>query len=214
VASTAARNRGHERPGPAARQQCPVASGLRAGAGGNAGTEAGAGPTTPRRSAARRASRLRGRAHAPQAWRRALPARPKFKAGTPPGAPPSPSLGAGRDERCELKAKEPGGSNAPGGKKTALFDIVKNEHRGMGFASRNHPKGSTLLDGKRTRDCPEGALRRAVSREAARIFPVIYRSPALARIRGTRKASRRRGASNRRLPRQAACCHLRREIGT
>src|SRR5262245_50845640 len=36
------------------------------------GTEAGPGPTTPRRSAVRRASRLRGRAHASQAWRRAL----------------------------------------------------------------------------------------------------------------------------------------------
>src|SRR5262245_34082142 len=57
------------------------------------GTEAGPGPTTPRRSAVRRASRLRGRAHASQAWRRAL-LRDTYQGWTSLGAPPIPSLGA------------------------------------------------------------------------------------------------------------------------
>src|SRR5215468_10871659 len=61
------------------------------------GTEAGPGPTTPRRSAVRRASRLRGRAHASQAWRRAL-LRDTYQGWTSLGAPPIPSLGVGRDE--------------------------------------------------------------------------------------------------------------------
>src|SRR5262245_50047020 len=53
------------------------------------GTEAGPGPTTPRRSAVRRASRLRGRAHASQAWRRAL-LRDTYQGWTSLGAPPIP----------------------------------------------------------------------------------------------------------------------------
>jgi hypothetical protein len=61
VASTAAGNRGHESPAPQ-----PVLSGWWRGAFAPdpaTGTEAGPGPTTPRRSAVRRASRLRGRCH-------------------------------------------------------------------------------------------------------------------------------------------------------
>src|SRR5215467_15911654 len=53
------------------------------------GTEVGPGPTTPRRSAVRRASRLRGRAHASQAWRRAL-LRDTYQGWTSLGAPPTP----------------------------------------------------------------------------------------------------------------------------
>src|SRR5262245_56032952 len=61
------------------------------------GTEAGPGPTTPRRSAVRRTSWLRGRAHASQAWRRAL-LRDTYQGWTSLGAPPIPSLG-GRQRR-------------------------------------------------------------------------------------------------------------------
>src|SRR5262245_23842723 len=93
------------------------------------GTEAGPGPTTPRRSAVRRASRLRGRAHASQAWRRAL-LRDTYQGWTSLGAPPIPSLG-GRQRRRRKRRREPGGKNAPGMKKTALFDIVKRKLRRM-----------------------------------------------------------------------------------
>src|SRR5262245_53770847 len=71
-------NRGHEKPGPQ-----PAHNGWWRGAFAPdpaTGTEAGPGPTTPRRSAVRRASRLRGRAYASQAWRRAL-LRDTYKAG-------------------------------------------------------------------------------------------------------------------------------------
>src|SRR5262245_34903491 len=87
------------------------------------GTEAGPGPTTPRRSAVRRASRLRGRAHASQAWRRAL-LRDTYQGWTSLGAPPIPSLGGRQRRRRKEKEEEPGGKNAPGMKKTGLFDIV------------------------------------------------------------------------------------------
>src|SRR5262245_46841536 len=61
------------------------------------GMEAGPGPTTPRRSAVRRASRLRGRAHASQAWRRAL-LRDTYKAGRLWALRQSPRSGVGSDE--------------------------------------------------------------------------------------------------------------------
>jgi hypothetical protein len=80
VASTAARNRGYETPGAAAGHVCPAAWSLRTGAGSNAGD--GSGPWADNATVERReaASRLRGTAHASQAWRRALRAR-QFKAG-------------------------------------------------------------------------------------------------------------------------------------
>jgi hypothetical protein len=74
VASTAAGNRGYEKPGNRSLADVPGGRGAFAPDPAT-GTEAGPGPTTPRRSAVRRASRLRGRAHASQAWRRALLAR-------------------------------------------------------------------------------------------------------------------------------------------
>src|SRR5262245_43104573 len=106
-------NRGHEKPGPQP--------------GGNAwwrgafapdpatGTEAGLGPTTPRRSAVRRASWLRGRSHASQAWRRAV-LRDYFKAGRLWALRQSPSLG-GRQRRGEKRKKNPDAANVPGKKK-------------------------------------------------------------------------------------------------
>src|SRR5262245_3806649 len=70
------------------------------------GTEAGAGPTTPRRSAVRRASRLRGRARASQAWRRAL-LRDTYKAGRLWALRQSPRSGVGSDEGKRGKEKNP-----------------------------------------------------------------------------------------------------------
>src|SRR5262245_36764385 len=93
------------------------------------GTEAGPGPTTPRRSAVRRASRLRGRAHASQAWRRAL-LRDTYQGWTSLGAPPIPSLGGRQRRRRKEEGRKPGGKNAPGTKKAALFDIVNRTWRG------------------------------------------------------------------------------------
>ena len=129
VASTAARNRGHETPGAAAGQMRPAAWSLRTGAGGNAGD--GSGPWADNATVERReaASRLRGRAHASQAWRRALPARLiqgwrlsalrhplggwQQDEGSIPGAPQAPREG---DEWLEGVVAGTSG--------TGLFDIV------------------------------------------------------------------------------------------
>src|SRR5262245_9087189 len=79
------------------------------------GTEAGPGPTTPRRSAVRRASRLRGRAHASQAWRRAL-LRDTYQGWTPLGAPPIPSLGGSAATKAK-RGRRARTQNEPGRKK-------------------------------------------------------------------------------------------------
>ena len=121
VASTAAGNCGHEKPGTAASH-----SGWWRGAFAPdpaTGTEAGPGPTTPRRSAVRRTSRLHGRGHASQAWRRAL-LRDLYKAGRLWALRQSPSSGVGSDEGEKEGRKRTRSRNAPGMKKTALFDIV------------------------------------------------------------------------------------------
>src|SRR5215470_736909 len=70
------------------------------------GTEAGPGPTTPRRSAVRRASWLRGRSHASQAWRRAI-LRDYFKAGRLWALRQSPRSGVGSDEGAKRKEGNP-----------------------------------------------------------------------------------------------------------
>ena len=71
VASTAARNRGYETPGAAAGRNRPTAWSLRTASGRSAGD--GSGPWADNATVERReaASRLRGTAHASQAWRRA-----------------------------------------------------------------------------------------------------------------------------------------------
>src|SRR5499426_1508200 len=79
------------------------------------GTEAGPGPTTPRRSAVRRASRLRGRAHASQAWRRAL-LRDTYQGWTSLGAPPIP-LARGSAATKVKRGRRTRTQNEPGGKK-------------------------------------------------------------------------------------------------
>src|SRR5262245_45189271 len=93
------------------------------------GTEAGPGPTTPRRSAVRRASRLRGRAHASQAWRRAL-LRDTYQGWTSLGAPPIPSLGA-----CPPKLQRRRGSAATkerrGRKETRRQECAGKEETGL-----------------------------------------------------------------------------------
>src|SRR5262245_10101903 len=126
VASTAAGNRGHEKPGTAARQNAWWRGAFAPDPA--TGTEAGPGPTTPRRSAVRRASRLRGRAHASQAWRRAL-LRDTYKAGRLWALRQSPRSGGRQRRRREEEGRKPGGKNAPGMKKTALFDIVNRKRR-------------------------------------------------------------------------------------
>src|SRR5262245_45232845 len=92
------------------------------------GTEAGPGPTTPRRSAVRRASRLRGRAHASQAWRRAL-LRDTYQGWTSLGAPPIPSFGGVGSDEGEKRKKNPDAKRA-GRKETGLFDSVNMKRRG------------------------------------------------------------------------------------
>src|SRR5262245_54072294 len=98
------------------------------------GTEAGPGPTTPRRSAVRRASRLRGRAHASQAWRRAL-LRDTYQGWTSLGAPPIPSLG-GRQRRREKEGRKNPDAKRAGRKETGLFDMVNRKRRGRRIGQR------------------------------------------------------------------------------
>src|SRR5262245_53517966 len=129
VASTAAGNRGHEKPGTAARRVCLVAWSLRAGPGnGDGGGTWADNATAERREAclpvAREGSCLasvasRVTARHVQGW-------------TSLGAPPIPSLGGRQRRRREEEGEEPGGKNAPGGKKTGLFDIVNRKVRRMG----------------------------------------------------------------------------------
>jgi hypothetical protein len=126
------------------------------------GTEAGPGPTTPRRSAVRRASWLRGRCHASQAWRRALLAR-RVSRLTPPGAPPIPSVGGRQRRRCK-EGEEPGGKNAPGMKKTALFDMVNRKRRA---AQHWQGAGAPSRQRQRTRVPAERAPRRAFLHEVS-----------------------------------------------
>src|SRR4029450_9378444 len=79
------------------------------------GTEAGPGPTTPRRSAVRRTSRLHGRGHASQAWRRAL-LRDTYKAGRLWALRQSPRSGVGSDEGGKRRRRTRT-QNEPGRKK-------------------------------------------------------------------------------------------------
>src|SRR5262245_30230451 len=86
--------------------------------------------TAERREAA---SRLRGRVHASQAWRRAL-LRDTYKAVTSLGAPPIPSPG-GSDEGEKRKEKNPDAQRA-GDEETGLFDIVNRKRRGRRIGQR------------------------------------------------------------------------------
>src|SRR5262245_41040270 len=70
------------------------------------GTEAGPGPTTPRRSAVRRASWLRGRCHCLASVTSRVTARP-YKAGRLWALRQSPRSGDGSDEGEERKEKNP-----------------------------------------------------------------------------------------------------------
>src|SRR5215475_2627253 len=115
VASTAAGNCGHEKPGTAARRECLVAWSLRAGPGnGDGGGTWADNATAERREAclpvAREGSCLasvasRVTARHVQGW-------------TSLGAPPIPSLGGRQRRRRKEEGREPGGKNAPGRKKT------------------------------------------------------------------------------------------------
>src|SRR5262249_12907369 len=124
------------------------------------GTEAGPGPTTPRRSAVRRASRLRGRAHASQAWRRALLAR-LLQGWTPPGAPPTPlALGSAATQVEKEEEKNPDEQRA-GSEETGLFDSVNRKRRER-RAAANVALGR--IASTATRSCPGRA------RASARLF--------------------------------------------
>src|SRR5215510_1300461 len=126
-------NCGHEKPGTAARQKCLVAWSLRAGPGnGDGGGTWADNATAERREAclpvAREGSCLasvasRVTARHVQGW-------------TSLGAPPIPSLGGRQRRRRERGRKETRSKNAPGLKKTALFDIVNRKRRGRCIGQR------------------------------------------------------------------------------
>src|SRR5215813_710156 len=77
------------------------------------GTEAGPGPTTPRRSAVRRAYRLRGRCYCLASVASRVTAR-HVQGWTSLGAPPIPSLGGSAATKAKRKeGREPGRGDAP-----------------------------------------------------------------------------------------------------
>src|SRR5262249_22279593 len=97
------------------------------------GTEAGPGPTTPRRSAVRRGPPVRGGAHAPPARPRAV-LRDTDQGWTALGAPPIPSLG-GRQRR-RRKGRRTRTQKQTGKEETGLFDIVNRKRRGRRIGQR------------------------------------------------------------------------------
>ena len=159
VASTAAGNRGYEKPGDRSLADVPGGRGAFAPDPAT-GTEAGPGPTTPRRSAVRRASRLRGRAHASQAWRRALLAR-LLQGWTPPGAPPTPLARGSAATKVKKKEEKNPDAKRAGSEETGLFDSVNRKRRER-RAAANVALGR--IASTATRSCPGRA------RASARLF--------------------------------------------
>src|SRR5262245_56940249 len=139
------------------------------------GTEAGPGPTTPRRSAVRRASRLRGRAHASQAWRRAL-LRDTYKAGRLWALRQSPRSGVGSDEGEKRKEKNPDAKRA-GTEETGLFDIVNRKRRGAAHRptarTPSHQRQRARVPAERAPRC--ALLRRGTSPTRAAPAPSAAR---------------------------------------
>jgi hypothetical protein len=140
VASTAARNRGYETPGAAAGRNRPTAWSLRTASGRSAGD--GSGPWADNATVERReaASRLRGTAHASQAWRRALRARLDSRL-APPGAPPPLGAGTKGSGSGAEGRQNPGAKTRRGNEETALFDIVKMEGA-SGASARRRAAGA------------------------------------------------------------------------
>src|SRR5262245_37789849 len=110
------------------------------------GTEAGPGPTTPRRSAVRRASRLRARCHCLASVASRVTAR-HVQGWTSLGAPPIPlARGVGSDEGAKRKEKNPDAKRA-GEEETGLFDIVnrKDAVRCIGKVPKRHRVSGNVL---------------------------------------------------------------------
>src|SRR5262245_56649076 len=121
VASTAAGNRGHEKPGTAARQKCLVAWSLRAGPGnGNGGGTWADNATAERREAYLPVTR-EGSCLASVASR--VTARHVSRLDVS-GRSANPLDRGSAATKVKKEGREPGGKNAPGKKKTGLFDIV------------------------------------------------------------------------------------------
>src|SRR5262245_38610631 len=132
------------------------------------GTEAGPGPTTPRRSAVRRASRLRGRLMPPKRGVARYCAT-RIKAGRLWALRQSPRSGVGSDEGEKGRKKNPDAKRA-GRKKTGLFDIVNRKRRGRRIGQRLERH---RVSGKRARVPAERAPRRALLHEV----PLRAREP-------------------------------------
>jgi hypothetical protein len=142
------------------------------------GTEAGPGPTTPRRSAVRRTSRLHGRGHASQAWRRAL-LRDTYKAGRLWALRQSPHRGSAATKVKKGRKKNPDTKRA-GTEETGLFDMVNRKRRG---AMHRRDAGAPSRQRQRARVPAERAPRRAF----------LYEVPVRARESRDPGATRRAG---------------------
>src|SRR5262245_18237124 len=125
--------------------------------GQSPGTKREPGPTTPPQRARRRASRLRGRAHASQAWRRASLAR-HVQGCDVSRRSANPLARGSAATKVKKEGRKPGGKNAPGTKKTALFDIVNRKRRG---AMHRQGAGTPSRQRQRARVPAERAPRRA-----------------------------------------------------
>src|SRR5262245_25259273 len=126
VASTAAGNCGHEKPGTAAWQQCQVAWSLRAEPGNGDGGGTWADNATAERREAYLPVAWEGPCLASVASR--VTARP-LQGWTSLGAPPIPSFGDRQRRRRKRKEEEPGRETSRD-RRNWLFDIVNRKRRG------------------------------------------------------------------------------------
>jgi hypothetical protein len=149
------------------------------------GTEAGPGPTTPRRSAVRRASRLRGRCHCLASVASRVTARPYKADASRRSANP-----LARGSAATKEGKNPDAKRA-GTEETGLFDMVNRKRRG---AIHRHGAGAPSRQRQRARVPAERAPRRAFLRE----MPARAREPGHEDYhRGSVSASRRAASALR-----------------
>src|SRR5262245_14375294 len=153
VASTAAGNRGHEKPGTAAWQQCQVAWSLRAGPGNRDGGGTWADNATAERREAGLPVAREGPRLASVASRVTCATSSRLDVSR--RSANSPRSRGRQRRRGQEDGEEPGGKYAPGTKKTALFDIVNRKRRGA-----MHRQGA---------ETPSRLRQRARSRPRARL---------------------------------------------
>jgi len=170
VASTVAGNRGHEKPGTAAWQQCQVAWSLRAGPGnGDGGGTWADNATAERREACLPVAR-EGSCLASVASR--VTARHVSRLDVSGRSANPLTRGSAATKAKRKKEKRIRRQNEPGPKKTALFEIVNRKH--VARMERSEIRGRCRMEGRpalrrsmRATNCVQ--RQRARSRPSARV---------------------------------------------